>query len=164
MIDCPQLSEIQELTRSAFKPHHVGVAVRSIEKALDYYIHALGFRQSSPPVEVPSQGVRVCFIEAASGFNIELVEGVGPDSPVERVLTQTGGGPYHLCFEVLDLDAAVKHLRGAGFFRLKRFAAVVPPVGDAGPDSRTPRTQQFAFMLTPDRQLIELCQAHGDAA
>ncbi|HLX61606.1 MAG TPA: VOC family protein [Planctomycetota bacterium] len=145
----------------SFKPHHVGVAVRNIERALAYFVQVLGFRKMSEPVEVPSQGVRVCFVHAGPGFNIELVEGIGEDSPVARVLSQIGGGPYHLCFEVPDLDLAVQRLRDAGFFRLKRFTAWVPLI-NAGLTGK--QMKRFAFMLTPDRQLIELCEGDGESA
>jgi methylmalonyl-CoA/ethylmalonyl-CoA epimerase len=135
--------------------HHVGCAVRSIERALAYYTGVLGFKQVTPPIEVPSQRVKVCFVEASSedgdrhpapGLYLELVEGVGADSPVQRLLENTDGGPYHLCFEVQDLDAAIRWLRSQGFFRLTRFELAAHGL------------RRFAFMLTPDRQLIELCE------
>jgi len=147
----------------------VGCAVRSIERALGYYTRVLGFKQVTQPIEVPSQRVKVCFLEAsptefpgspAAGLSahghamerargpvyLELVEGVGSGSPVEGLLEHTGGGPYHLCFEVEDLDAGIKWLRSQGFFRLTRFELAAHGM------------RRFAFMLTPDRQLMELCE------
>ncbi|MGD0090760.1 MAG: VOC family protein [Planctomycetota bacterium] len=129
--------------------HHVGCAVRSIERALAYYTRVLGFTQVTEPLTVDSQHVKVCFLEASSDkgrMYLELVEGVGAGSPVAGLLEHTGGGPYHLCFEVDDLDAGIKWLRSQGFFRLTRFE--LPAHG----------LRRFAFMLTPDRQLMELCE------
>lgn len=126
--------------------HHVGCAVRSIERALVYYTEVLGFKQVTAAVEVPSQKVKVCFIASGPGPYVELVEGVQAGSPVEKLIEQTGGGPYHLCYEVDDLDAAVKWLRSRKFFPLTRFEA------------RAHGMRRFAFMLTPDRQLMELCE------
>ena len=128
--------------------HHVGVAVRDMDKALAYYTGALGMRVQSAPITVPSQKVRVCFLCDATGSSVlvELVEGLEAGSPVERMLNAQGGGPYHLCFQVRDLAAAVKRLRRQGFFPLTRF--------EAGAAEKT----RFAFLLTPDRQLIELCE------
>jgi methylmalonyl-CoA/ethylmalonyl-CoA epimerase len=136
----------------ALRLHHVGCAVRSIERALGYYTRVLGFRQVTQPIEVPSQRVKVCFLEASNAgagggaLYLELVEGVGSASPVEGLLEHTGGGPYHLCFEVDDLDAGIKWLRSQGFFRLTRFELAAHGM------------KRFAFMLTPDRQLMELCE------
>ena len=126
--------------------HHVGVAVKSLAKALTYYTDLFGLRQISEPLEVPGEHVRVCFLEAAPGTLIELVEGVGEKSPVTDIVQRTGAGPYHLCYEVTDLDGAIRQLRAGGCLRLKRFERPGP-----GP-------RRFAFLLTPDRQLFELCE------
>jgi len=127
--------------------HHVGVAVHDIAKALEYYTGVFGFTRHSETTDVTSQNVRVCFVKTPGGELIELVEGVGPDSPVREILSRTGAGTYHICYEVPDLDAAVAGLRRQGFFRLRRFEQPI----DGG-------VRRFAFMLTPDRQLFELCE------
>lgn len=131
---------------AGFVFHHVGVAVPDLGKALDYYTGVFGFTRRTDPIEVPSQDVRVCFVEAPGGALIELVEGIGPDSPVREILSRTGAGTYHICYQVEDLDATVAALRGQGFHRLRRF------------EQRVDGVHRFAFMLTPDRQLFELCE------
>lgn len=128
--------------------HHVGVAVESIDAALGYYTGVFGFEKVAPPIEVPSENVRVCFVRAAPGVMIELVEGLGDDSPVKRSV-EAGGGPYHICYEVDDLDAAIRKLRANRCFPFKRF------------EVQADRTRRFAFLLTPDRQVFELCES-GD--
>ncbi|MCK5378438.1 MAG: VOC family protein [Acidobacteria bacterium] len=130
--------------------HHVGVAVPSIEKALDYYVGLFGFQQISPPIDVPPEHVRVCFVRADPGVMIELVEGVGEQNPVEAILERTGAGTYHICYQVDDIDAAIRILRRNKCLPFKRF------------EMRTNGLRRFAFLLTPDRQLFELCEAEGD--
>ncbi len=127
--------------------HHVGVAVKSIAAALEYYTGLFGLKQFSEPIEVPGEHVRVCFLEAAPGVLIELVEGIGEKSPVADIVARTGAGTYHICYSVADLDAAISRLRAGGCVRLKRFER----------PGTVPR--RFAFLLTPDRQLFELCEA-----
>ena len=132
--------------------HHVGVAVKSIDAALEYYTGLFGLRQVTEPLEVPGEHVRVCFLEAPAGDTppgvlIELVAGIGEQSPVADIVARTGAGPYHLCYRVADLDVAIRRLRAGGCLRLKRFERPGP-----GP-------RRFAFLLTPDRQLFELCEA-----
>jgi methylmalonyl-CoA/ethylmalonyl-CoA epimerase len=126
--------------------HHVGVAVRSLDEALGLCTGLLGFRAAGPPVEVPHEGVRVCMLEAEPGVRIELGEGLAPGSPVHGVLERAGPGPYHLCYEVEDLDGAIRTLRAGGCFPFRWF------------DSPAPGARRFVFLLTPDRQVFELCE------
>lgn len=126
--------------------HHVGVAVPDMAAALEVYLDVLGCRRVAGPIEVPSQRVRVCFVEAGPGVLIELVEGLGEGSPVSGILERSGAGPYHLCFEVEDLDRALEALAARGCRRPMRFEQ--PGHG----------LRRFAFLLTPDRQLVELCE------
>jgi methylmalonyl-CoA/ethylmalonyl-CoA epimerase len=132
--------------------HHVGVAVRDLDAALDTYVGVFGFEPVAEPVEVPSEHVRVCFLRAAPGVMIELVEGLDEHSPVRELLQRTGAGTYHICYQVDDLDVALSTLRGRRFLPFKRFQ-----VETTGPN-------RFAFLLTPDRQLFELCEAPAGKA
>jgi methylmalonyl-CoA mutase C-terminal domain/subunit len=127
------------------------VAVKSIDAALDYYVDVFGFEKTMEPVEVEPEHVRVCFLRAKPGFMIELVEGMDDQSPVKDIVERTGAGTYHICYQVNDLDTAIKQLRAHGCLPFKRFE-----VDTSGP-------RRFAFLLTPDRQLFELCEAadHG---
>ncbi len=147
MHTAPLLETPPEAPAAEMSFHHVGVAVKSIPEALEYYTGLFGLKQVSEPLEVPGEHVRVCFLEAAPGVLIELVEGIGEQSPVADIVSRTGAGPYHLCYRVDDLDATIRRLRAGGCLRLKRFERPGP-----GP-------RRFAFLLTPDRQLFELCEA-----
>lgn len=129
------------------KFHHVGVAVRSIEDALSYYRDVFGFEQISEPIEVEPESVRVCFIRTEPGVLIELVEGVGDASPVREILDRFTAGTYHICYQVDDLDHAISRLKEHRCRPFRRFEVDAP-----GPS-------RFAFLLTPDRQLFELCEA-----
>jgi methylmalonyl-CoA/ethylmalonyl-CoA epimerase len=129
--------------------HHVGVAVKSIKTALETYTGIFGFRRLTPPLEVSPQRVKVCFVEAPPGVLIELVEGIGDNSPVKKVLERSGSGPYHLCYKVDDLDEAVGELEARGCILFRRFE--MPAHG----------LRRFAFLFTPDNQLFELCESRG---
>jgi methylmalonyl-CoA/ethylmalonyl-CoA epimerase len=129
------------------KFHHVGVAVKSMERALGYYVGVFGFEQISDPIDVEPEHVRVCFVRAEPGLLIELVEGVDEHSPVRELLERPGAGTYHICYQVDDLDRAVHELRTRRCRPFKQFE-----VDTDGP-------KRFAFLLTPDRQLFELCEA-----
>lgn len=92
--------------------HHVGVAVKSLEDALDGY-RALGLRPESVE-EVPSQGVRVAFLPAGP-VQIELLESLRPDSAIARFVSRRGEGLHHLAFATGDIRAEMRRLRQSGF-------------------------------------------------
>ena len=86
--------------------NHVGVATPSIEKSLEHYRTLFGAEPHGPAFDLPAQGVRVCFVDAPNS-QIELIEPLGPDSPISRFLEKNPeGGQHHLCFEVPDIEQA----------------------------------------------------------
>jgi len=97
---------------------HLGVAVRSIEETLKFYRDTLGLTPSDPE-EVPSEGVRVSFLPLGES-RVELLEALGPESPIARFIDKRGEGIHHVCLRVADLEEAVADLE-------RRGAQVIPP-------------------------------------
>jgi methylmalonyl-CoA/ethylmalonyl-CoA epimerase len=94
--------------------NHVGVATPSIERSVATYRTLLGAEAIGEPFDLPSQGVRVCFIDAPN-TQIELIEPFDDSSPIAGFLKKNpAGGQHHVCFEVPDIHAAVAHLRAEG--------------------------------------------------
>ncbi|MDT7933432.1 MAG: methylmalonyl-CoA epimerase [Sphingomonadaceae bacterium] len=86
--------------------NHVGVATSSIEHSVSLYRETLGAEPAGEPFELPAQGVRVCFIDAPN-TQIELIQPLGPDSPIAKFLERNPeGGQHHLCYEVPDIAEA----------------------------------------------------------
>ena len=96
----------------AFKLDHVGVAVPSIEDALEIY-EALGLAEQKREI-VAGQQVTVAFLPVGES-RIELLEPTSPDSPVAKFLQKRGAGIHHLCFAVDDIEAALADLAQRGF-------------------------------------------------
>ena len=99
--------------------NHVGVATPSIERSLELYRTMFGAEPHGPPFDLPAQGVRVCFVDAidssGSGSQIELIEPLGPDSPIVKFLEKNPlGGQHHVCFEVADIGEARAWFEGKG--------------------------------------------------
>ena len=90
---------------------HLGIAVRSIEAGARLY-RALGFEVEGTET-VPGQGVKVAFIPAG-GTRIELLEPLGPESPVSRHIERRGPGLHHIAIRVPDIRAAMAALRDSG--------------------------------------------------
>lgn len=92
--------------------HHVGIVVRSIDEALPRYRALFGLEAESEPFVFASQRVRLCFLPTgpAPAAQIELVEPTDDESGVARYLAARGEGVHHLCFETVDLPAALEAL------------------------------------------------------
>jgi methylmalonyl-CoA/ethylmalonyl-CoA epimerase len=94
--------------------NHIGVATPSIDRAVAFYRERMGAEQIGEPFDLPAQGVRVCFVDAPN-TQVELIEPLGPDSPIARFLEKNPeGGQHHLCFEVPDIEQARAWFEGQG--------------------------------------------------
>jgi methylmalonyl-CoA/ethylmalonyl-CoA epimerase len=94
--------------------------------------------------------IRLCiFPQPRTGRPVlELVAPLGADSPIARIL-KAGGGPYHLCYQVPDIKAAIDHLRENGSFLV---SGPLPAVAF--------KMKEIAWMMTDDAHLlVELLQA-----
>ena len=96
----------------AFKIDHVGIAVVSIDDALDVY-RALGLEEEHRE-EVPAQRVVTAFLPAGDS-RIELLQPTSEDSPIAKFVRKRGPGIHHICFAVRDIEAAVAELLSRGF-------------------------------------------------
>ncbi len=86
--------------------NHVGIATASIKQSVADYRELMGAQVVRDPIDLPRQGVRVCFIDTPNS-QIELIEPLGQDSPIAKFLERSPqGGQHHVCFEVPDIEAA----------------------------------------------------------
>jgi methylmalonyl-CoA/ethylmalonyl-CoA epimerase len=93
--------------------NHVAIAVRDIAKATAIYRDTLG-ASVSEAVPQPDHGVTTVFINLPN-TKIELLEPLGPDSPIGKFLERNpDGGIHHLCYEVDDILAARERLKEGG--------------------------------------------------
>ncbi len=91
---------------------HIGIAVKSLDAAVEMYERALGLRCLRRE-EVPEQQARMAFFDAG-GTHIELLEPTGDDGPIARFLERHGEGIHHLAFETDDIEAQLERARAAG--------------------------------------------------
>jgi methylmalonyl-CoA epimerase len=95
-----------------FELDHLGVAVRSLQEGFQFY-SALGFRDM-PTEEVPTEKVRVGFLDLGNQASIELLEATAPDSPIQVFLDKRGPGIHHICLRVKNIDEIVLRLKSKG--------------------------------------------------
>lgn len=106
--------------------HHVGIVVKRLTDAYVFYRDVLGLPLLRE-AEIAEQGVKAALL-AAGDSEIELLEPLGPDTPVGRFLAKRGEGLHHLCFETPDVDGALSSLDRRGVELLDR----TPRTGLAG--------------------------------
>ena len=87
---------------------HVAVAVRSIEESRPRF-EAVSGDPCTIPEFLEAQGVRVAFVG-----HVELIEPLGPDTPVGRFLARRGEGLHHIAFRTPDLRAELDRLDALG--------------------------------------------------
>lgn len=96
--------------------NHVGIAVPCVETAAAQYRDMFDIKSKhiSKPRALPEQGVRFIFVDLPTG-QVELIEPYGENSPIDKFLTRNPkGAQHHICFEVKDIEKAVKHMEKAG--------------------------------------------------
>jgi methylmalonyl-CoA/ethylmalonyl-CoA epimerase len=97
---------------------HVGIACRDLDAAIGRYQSAFGLEVVS--LEVNSeQGVREAMmaVGGAGGLRpgyVQLLEPLGPDTPVGRFLTRRGEGLHHVGYGVDDISQALAAIGGRG--------------------------------------------------
>lgn len=112
--------------------NHVGVAVPLIEDAKATYRDLYGVADSAMTEtrELLAQGIKFAFVNVDNS-QIELIEPLGPDSPIANFLAKNpNGGQHHICFEVADIYAARDEMivRGATVLNEPRIGAHGTPI------------------------------------
>jgi methylmalonyl-CoA/ethylmalonyl-CoA epimerase len=93
--------------------NHVAIAVRDIAKAAEIYRKTLGATVSAAEPQ-PAHGVTTVFITLPN-TKVELIEPLGPSSPIAKFLERNpDGGIHHVCYEVDDIRAARDRLVAEG--------------------------------------------------
>lgn len=131
------------------KLDHIGIVVKDLEAAQQYYEKHYGFQPLSSVVDEPAQKVKIMFIETgpAGGPAIELIQPVSEDSAVFHFLNKTGGGLHHLSYEVKDLDKTIEHFKS---LKALMIGKVYPGAGHKG--------QRVIWFYTVTKELIELIE------
>jgi methylmalonyl-CoA/ethylmalonyl-CoA epimerase len=102
------MSEFNSLT-DFLKFHHIGIAVKSFEKSLNFY-KILGYTFSTPVVDEIQQ-VELIFCKSPDFPDIELIKPFGEKSPVANFLKDKEEAMYHQCYQTINLKFALDYLK-----------------------------------------------------
>jgi methylmalonyl-CoA/ethylmalonyl-CoA epimerase len=96
---------------------HVGIACRDLNKAMELYQATFGLKVVTVETH-EAQGVREAMLAVAEGAlepgYIQLLEPLGPDTPVGKFLARRGEGVHHIGYGVADIGAALSALGATG--------------------------------------------------
>jgi len=139
------------------KLHHIAYVCDDVEAKARSLAEVCGCAPIGKIIEDTLRQVRILFLETQTDVGIELLEPMGPNSPILGWL-RNGGGLYHLCFEVDDLDVHLEKLFREGKARLAQDPAPAPALSG----------RRVAFVVTAECDLIEFVESeqasrkHGD--
>jgi methylmalonyl-CoA epimerase len=91
---------------------HIGIAVASLEAALEFYVGILGLRADAIETK-PELGLRLVNLHLPNGI-LELIEATDWERTTQRHLERKGPGVYHVGLRVADVDTAIDELQGRG--------------------------------------------------
>ena len=96
---------------------HVGIACHDLASAVAFYESTFGLVVASRE-ENSEQGVREALLrvaDAPAGASyVQLLEPLGPDTPVGRFLARHGEGVHHIGYGVTDIEAALASIGATG--------------------------------------------------
>lgn len=127
--------------------HHIGIACFDINETKAFY-ELIGY-VASPIIDDPIQDIRISFLKKEGSPMLELLAPIDEKSPVNRILDTQGVTPYHICYEVDDIDAMMTLLR-----KQHKFVRVSKAAPACAIDDR-----RVAFLFRKDVGLIELVES-----
>lgn len=103
---------------------HVGIACRDLDKTIELYRATFGLEVVSLESN-EEQGVREAMLAVGPGAAVapgvggrpgyvQLLEPLGPDTPVGKFLARRGEGIHHIGYGVADIKAALVTIGGTG--------------------------------------------------
>lgn len=128
------------------KIEHIGIAVKDLASAMDFYKNVLGLECYNIE-EVTDQKVRTAFFRIGS-TKIELLESTEPDGPIARFIENRGEGIHHIALSVDDITEHLRKAKEKGI----RLIDEVPRKGAEGLDIA------FFHPKSTGGVLIEICE------
>ena len=96
---------------------HVGIACQDLDRAVAFYESTFGLavvsRERNEDQGVTEAMLRVADAPVGTSY-VQLLEPLGPDTPVGKFLTRRGEGVHHVGYGVANITAALAAIGAAG--------------------------------------------------
>ncbi len=107
------------------KVDHIGYLATDIKKTIEVF-KQLGFIQETeiyadnvPEGKNTARNVYLCFLRNGN-TRVELVSPINENSDISSTIKRQGEGPYHICYQVPNIDDAIIEMKKTGWMILKR--------------------------------------------
>ena len=97
---------------------HIGIAVKDLERAIEYYEKVLGVSCYAIE-EVKDQKVRTAFFKIGQA-KIELLESTDSEGPIGKFIQKNGEGMHHIAFAVKNIEQALDEAKSKGIRLIDR--------------------------------------------
>ena len=124
--------------------HHIGIATSDISLSAIAY-EKFGYKLSTEIFYDPLQNVNIAFMEKLNSPVLELISPFNSTSPIMNILKKNGTMPYHICFEVADIENEVDRLKK---MKYRLVTNIVPAIAF--------NNRLVCFLYNKDSGLIEL--------
>lgn len=128
------------------KIHHIGYLVKDIAKAVNEF-SKLGFVQETEIILDEVRQISIIFL-IKNGYRIELVSPFNSDSAIGNLYNKIGNSPYHICYEVDNIERAIKDIENLGYIVVTKTEAA-PAINNC----------KVVFMFNDSIGIIELMEA-----
>ena len=95
------------------KIHHEGYLTKNIHASEKAFLD-LGYHIETPAMFDSFRKINIVFMKNED-YRVELIEPIGPESPIYSLLKKYKNTPYHFCYEVTDLEKTVEALTEKGY-------------------------------------------------
>ncbi|MEW5693435.1 MAG: methylmalonyl-CoA epimerase [Candidatus Hydrogenedentota bacterium] len=126
--------------------NHIAIAVKNIDKALEFYKKILGLSLKNVEI-VKDQGVKVAILEC-DNITIELLEPLHQDSSLSKFINKKGEGLHHIAFSLKNVEKAINELKEKGI----RLIDEKPKTGASG------KKIAFIHPESANSVLVEFCE------
>ena len=92
---------------------HLGLAVKDLEKTMDFYRSVLRLDPAEPIVGGNERDLSVSLVKVGDA-TLELIQPIKETSVMAKYLEKRGEGIHHVCFEVDDIDAELEWMKSKG--------------------------------------------------
>lgn len=134
--------------KKKMKIRHLGIAVDSIKERLPVW-ESFGLKLHHTE-KVDSEGVMTAHLKVG-GYEIELLEPMGEDTPVGKFIDKKGPGIHHLALEVDDIKESLAKAKENG----------LEPIGEAPRPGADDTLVAFFHPKDTGGVLLEIVQARS---
>lgn len=128
------------------KFHHIGYAVKDFTHAIDFW-ERMGYSVKTQVYD-NEQNVEVCLLKHPEQQpQIELLCPHDDKSPINSILKKNGPSPYHICYEIENIEESISALK------VQHFMVVIKPK-----ISNAFNNKRVCFLYNREIGLIEIIE------